>query len=69
MPKDLTAADLRRLADMLDALNQVSSQTGVIVEGYGESYITIKDHVIRLNRQRDTGGEDIAYTVEWPDKL
>lgn len=65
MAADFTAADLRRLADMLDALTEASARTGVTVTSYTDDNVTVNDHVIRLDwKDAEQPGH---YTVEWPD--
>lgn len=65
MAADFTAADLRRLADMLDALTEASTRTGVTVTSYTDDNVTVNDHVIRLDWK--DGEQPGHYTVEWPD--
>lgn len=68
MSADLTASDLRRLADALDALAAMSAQTGVTVQSYTEDEVTINDHIIRIRWREADGDEPGHYLAEWPDR-
>lgn len=74
MAAHFTAADLRALADMVDAINEATRRTGVVVKGWQGEHLMLKDHAIRLE-WRETGGEGAQvghylghhYVVEYPD--
>ncbi|MFE1358841.1 hypothetical protein [Streptomyces harbinensis] len=50
MSAEFTARDLRALADTLDALGAMTASTGVAVEGYSASHITLNDEVMEVRR-------------------
>lgn len=74
-----TAADLRALADALDALTETTGKTRVTLGGYNHGEITLQDHVIRVQWRDPDDLPDHAtykdaaeaargaYTVEFPD--
>lgn len=67
MAANLSSADLRRLADALDAMTAMSADTGVTVTSYSDTQITINDHVIRVDWRESDGGQPGHYLAEWPD--
>lgn len=67
MSADFTAGDLRRLADALDAMAAMSTETGVTVTAYSDTQITINGHVIRISWQEADGDEPGHYLAEWPE--
>jgi hypothetical protein len=61
-----TSDGLRQLADALDGLAKIESETGVLIEGYGENTLTLGGVTLRFIR-RTTGGPEaelVDYTVE-----
>lgn len=69
MATDLSAADLRRLADALDAMATMSTDTGVTITAYGDTHITINDHVVRISWHEADGDTPGHYLAEWPDSM
>lgn len=67
MATDLSSADLRRLADALDALAKMSAETGVTVTAYSDTQITINDQVVRISWHEPEGDQPGHYLAEWPD--
>lgn len=63
-----SAANLRDLADMLDALAEATARTGVTVTSYGDDHLTANDHVIRIDWQPGDGENRGQYVADWPDK-
>ena len=59
----MTTEDLLALADTVGSLTEVTRRTGVAFDGYGDSRITLRGHVIRLAWD----AERSAYLVEFPD--
>jgi hypothetical protein len=71
---DFAAADLRRLADALDAMAAMSNETGVTITAYSDTQITANGHVIRIAWQEAVGNEPGFapdkpghYIAEWPE--
>lgn len=56
----LTAADLRRVAGFLDALEAATSNTGVVGTYYGEAGLKIDDETLKVEYDDDKG----VYVVE-----
>jgi hypothetical protein len=67
MAAHFSSADLRRLADALDAMAQMSADTGVTITAYSDTQITINDHVIRIEWHGPDGDEPGHYLAEWSD--
>lgn len=67
MSANFTSGDLRRLADALDAMAEMSTATGVTVTAYSDTQITINDHVIRISWQEADGEQSGRYLAEWPE--
>lgn len=67
MAADFSSADLRRLADALDAMAAMSTDTGVTITAYSDTQITINDHVIRISWHETDGDQLGHYLAEWPD--
>ena len=67
MSADLSSADLRRLADALDAMAKMSADTGVTITAYSDTQITINDHVVRISWHKPDGDEPGHYLAEWPE--
>ena len=62
-----TSVDLRQLADALDAMAQMSNDTGVTITAYSDTQITANDHVIRIEWRQPEGDAPGQYLAEWPD--
>ncbi|MEV0220908.1 hypothetical protein [Streptomyces sp. NPDC050704] len=67
MAANFTSADLRRLADALDAMAAMSNDTGVTVTAYSDTQITANDHVIRIYWREADGEQPGHYLAEWPE--
>jgi hypothetical protein len=67
MASTFSSADLRRLADALDAMAEMSAKTGVTVTAYSDTQITINDHVIRIEWREAEGDQPGYYLAEWSD--
>jgi hypothetical protein len=68
MAADLTASDLRRLADALDDMTKMSADTGVTITAYSGTQITMNDQVIRIRWIGPDGDKPGHYLAEWPDE-
>ncbi|MFJ2717423.1 hypothetical protein [Streptomyces sp. NPDC087437] len=68
MAANMSSADLRQLADALDAMAEMSNTTGVTITSYSDTQITIDDHVIRVHWHQADGDQPGRYTAEWPDE-
>jgi hypothetical protein len=69
MAADMSSADLRRLADALDAMAAMSAETGVTITAYSDTQITINDHVVRVSWHEPDGDKPGHYLAEWPDDM
>jgi hypothetical protein len=63
MSERLTAADLRALADALDAFAETTTFTGVSITGHAGQYVTVRGFSLQLhwNEGADVGQQ---YTLE-----
>lgn len=67
MSANFASGDLRRLADALDAMAAMSTETGVTITAYSDTQITVNGHVIRICWRAADGDEPGHYLAEWPE--
>lgn len=67
MSANFSSDELRRLAAALDAMADMTRETGVAITSYDDSRITINDHIIRIPWQEPSGDEPGRYVAEWPE--
>ncbi|WP_432159075.1 hypothetical protein [Streptomyces sp. bgisy153] len=68
MSELFTAGDLRALADAVELLNGTTQKTGVVISGWGDGEIRVRDVVIRLQWRKDDEAASGEYVVEFPDQ-
>ncbi|MEV6124394.1 hypothetical protein AB0M23_28455 [Streptomyces sp. NPDC052077] len=69
MAATISSTGLRRLADALDAMAEMSVQTGVTITAYSDTQITIDNHIVRIQWIEPDGDDPGHYTAEWPDGI
>lgn len=67
MSAQFSAADLRTIAEVMDTLTQATQRTSVVVEGYGDTRITLRGHVMRLHWVAENEPDEGQYLIEMED--